>query len=189
MITIRLCNHLAKFFQKEVQISVSTAKEALSALCANFDGFSDYLMTAAESGVSYQFCFDGAALEIWQLSNILPENGVLTINPVIAGSGQTFKIIAGVALLGLGIAGVGFLAFTPTTFMITGAALLLSAFRGQKKAPIAVQSRMFGGNESSVVEGARMPVAYGIIMTGGMMLSGRIKSTFTPIGGSNGGKK
>lgn len=187
MITVQLCRHLAQFFPEEIKVSVKTPKEALAALFANFEGFSDYLHTAAEAGVAYEFFFDGQPIGLAQLSSVLPQEGVLSIRPVPSGSGQTFKIIAGVALLGLGIAGVGFLAFTPTTFMITGAALLLSAFRGQKK-PVDIKSHMFGGNESSMVEGGRMAVAYGIIMTAGMIISAKIKTTYTPLGGKNGKK-
>lgn len=188
MILIQLCRHLAQFFPPELRVSITTAKEGLSALCANFEGFSDYLHVAAEAGVAYEFCFDGIPIDISQLSAVLPQEGVLSMRPVVQGSGQGFKVIAGVALLGLGLAGASFLAFTPTTFMITGAALLLSAFRGQKKPPVAVKSNMFGGNESTTTEGGRIPVAYGIILTAGIIISARIKSTFTPIGGG-GGKK
>ena len=188
MITIQLCRHLAQFFPEKIQVSIKTPKEALAALFANFEGFSDYLHTAAEAGVAYEFFFNGQRIDLSQLSAVLPQDGVLSIRPVPSGSGQGAKIIAGVALLGLGIAGVGFLAFTPTTFMITGAALLLSAFRGQKKPKEAVKSNMFGGNESTMAEGGRMAVAYGIIMTAGMVLSAKIKTTYTPLGGRNGKK-
>jgi predicted phage tail protein len=85
---------------------------------------------------------------------------------------------------------VGFLSFTPTTFIITGAALLLSAFHGRQKAPgddKNKRSLIFGGSQTTNREGGRVPIIYGIPFVGGMIVSASIKTTYTPLGGSSGG--
>lgn len=190
MLEIRLHHHLGRLFCESVTVKVSTVTEALRSLCSNFEGFRDYLETSAKAGTSYQFFVNGSAIEIWQMGALLPENATLVIAPVIGGAGNTFRIIAGVALLGLGIAGVGFLSFTPSTMMITGTALLLSAFHGRQKAPGDEKNRrslIFGGSQTTNREGGRVPIIYGIPFVGGMIVSAAIKTTYTPLGGSSGG--
>lgn len=191
MLKIKLLNHLGKLFSPSVTVNVSTVTEALNSLCSNFEGFRDYLETTTKAGVGYQFFLNGSAIELWQMGAMLPSNdSVLVISPVVGGAGNTFRIIAGVALLGLGIAGIGFLSFTPTTFIITGTALLLSAFHGRQKAPGDEKNRrslIFGGSQTTNREGGRVPIIYGIPFVGGLIISAAIKTSYTPLGGSSGG--
>lgn len=185
MITIKLFGNLAALFTSEVRVCVSSVAEAIASLKANFQGFGTYLLDAARSGLHYRICVDGQELDSWLLTAPLPDGCTITIAPIPRGAGNTFRIIAGVALLGLGVAGVGFLGLSSSTLIITGAALLLGTLRGRVKSPKdsereGKRSLIFGGPQTTNQEGGRVPIAYGIILVGWMLISSKIRSSYQP---------
>ena len=185
MITVKLRGNLGQLFCQEIQLAVGSVSEAISALKANFADFWSYLIDAAKNGVNYRIMVDDQILDSFLLTAPLPEDAVIKIVPIPKGAGTTFRVIAGIALLGLGIAGVGFLAFTPSTLIITGAALLLGALRGKVKSPgddekDNKRSQIFGGPQTMTQEGGRVQIAYGIILCGWMLVSQRIRTSYQP---------
>ena len=179
MITILLHGQLAFKFIPKFKAVVGSVQEAIEALKANFDGFQTYLLDAARYGLHYRICVNGQELEEWMLKSPLPDGATISIAPVPKGAGNTFRIIAGVALIGLGIAGVAFLGFTSSTLVITGIALLLGGLRGQVKAPTKDKpSLMFNGPQTTNQEGGRVQIAYGIILVGWILVSAKIRTAY-----------
>lgn len=186
MQTIKLHGNLAVQFIAEIRLAVSSVLDAIDALKANYPGLDLYLFDAARRNAGYRVILNGRILQDWQLRSPLPDGCIISIVPVARGAGgNAFRIIAGVALLGLGIAGVGFLGIQASTLAITGTALLLSAFHGRQKSPKdsereGKRSLIFSGPQTTTQAGGRVPVAYGRILVGWMLVSSKITTVYNP---------
>ncbi|PMB01920.1 hypothetical protein CEN49_26695 [Fischerella thermalis CCMEE 5273] len=188
MITITLCGELADIFTEQITVAVSSVAEAIAALRANFPGFATCLYEAAQRGVGYQIKVGFQEVDETQLySPISKSVNTIRIIPVIAGAGTVGRIIGGVALLGLGLAGVGFLGLSSTTLALTGGAMLLggissSSLFGRQASPDAKESKKsltFGGQSTTVKEGGRVPIIYGVIVAGLYVVSAKIVTYLT----------
>jgi predicted phage tail protein len=182
--TIKLHGNLAIRFTSELIVSVNSVVEALEALKANFIDFDLYLLDAARHSLFFRVIVNGQVLQDWQLRSPLPDDCLISIVPVARGEGgNAVRIIAGVALLGLGIGGVGFLGIQASTFAITGTALLLSAFHGRQKSPAdsareGKRSLIFGGPTTTTQAGGRVPIIYGVMLSGWVLISSKIVTTY-----------
>ncbi|MBO3459947.1 hypothetical protein G7B40_040180 [Aetokthonos hydrillicola Thurmond2011] len=186
MITVILCGELADIFTEAIEVDVNSVAEAIAALRANFRGFAAYLYEAACRGVSYQIKVGYQEQEIDDTQLFSPmskRTNILRIIPVIAGAGTVGRIIGGVALLGLGLTGVGFLGISSTALALTGGAMLLSGVSslfGRQAAPTeAKKSLTFSGSTTTVKEGGRVPIVYGVVVAGMYVVSARIVSYLT----------
>lgn len=187
MITIYLQGELADYFTSQITVAVSSVAEAIAAIKANFRNFSNYLFEAANRGVNYRIQVGYDEIEEEQLKcPISKKVRSIRIMPVVAGAGTVGRIIAGVALLGLGLAGVGFLGISSTTLALTGGALLLggiSSLFGRQESPDAKEDKkslVFGGTNTTVKEGGRVPIIYGVVLVGMYVISAKITSTYIP---------
>ena len=130
-----LRGELGKQFGRVHHFDLNTPAEAIRALCANFEGFQQALVTAAERGVGYIVQVGKAAIEeLDEIHNPTGQSEEISITPVLAGAGGggVGKILAGVALVAaaivfapaaggfLGIGGAG--AVTGATGFTLGAA-------------------------------------------------------------------
>jgi predicted phage tail protein len=185
MITITLCGELADIFIDTIEVAVNSVAEAIAAIRANFPRFTNYLYEAAQRGVNYQIKVGYQEIDDTQLhSPISRLVKSIRIIPVIAGAGTVGRIIGGAALLGLGIAGVGFLGITSTTLAITGGAMLLggisSLFGRQKSSDKEDKKSVAFNNPSTTVkEGGRVPIIYGVTVVGIYVVSARIVTYLT----------
>ena len=130
-----LRGELGKQFGRVHHFDLNTPAEAIRALCANFEGFQQALVTAAERGVGYIVQVGKSAIEeLDEIHNPTGQSEEISITPVLAGAGGggVGKILAGVALVAaaivfapaaggfLGIGGAG--AITGATGFTLGAA-------------------------------------------------------------------
>jgi predicted phage tail protein len=187
MITIHLQGELADYFTPQITVDVSSVAEAVAALRANFKDFANYLFEAANRGVSYQIQVGYQEIGEEHLKcPISKKVQSIRITPVIAGAGTVGRIIAGAALLGLGLAGVGFLGLSSTTLALTGGALLLSGISslfGRQESPDAKEDKkslVFGGTSTTVKEGGRVPIIYGVALAGMYIISAKITASYQP---------
>lgn len=203
MITITLCGELADICRPEraqmfntgapkaqlietIDVAVSSVAEAIAALRANFPGFAAYLYEAAYRGVNYQIKVGYQEIDDTQLfSPICKSVKSIRIIPVIAGAGTVGRIVGGVALLGLGLTGVGFLGISATTLALTGGAMLLggiSSLFGRQSSPDAKETKKslnFGSPSTTVKEGGRVPIIYGVVIAGMYLVSAKIVTYLT----------
>ena len=146
-----LRGELGKRFGRVHKFDLTTPAEAIRALCANFEGFQEALVTASERGVGYIVHVGKAAIdELEEVHNPTGQDEEISITPVLAGAGGRGggigQIFAGVALIaasflfpGAGLFGAGFGVFGPlapatiatlttvgTVTSAIGAALILS---------------------------------------------------------------
>jgi predicted phage tail protein len=142
-----LRGELGKRFGRVHHFDLNTPAEAIRALCANFEGFQESLVTSEERGVGYIVQVGRLAIEeLEEIHNPTGQSEEISITPVLAGAGAVARIIVGVALVaasflfpGAGLFGAGFGVFGPlapatiatlttigTVTSVIGAALILS---------------------------------------------------------------
>lgn len=184
MITILLYGELTDICTKTITIAVKSVAEAISALRANFPKFATYLYEASCRGVNYQIKVEHQEIDETQLCSPFSKKvNTICILPVIAGSGTVGRIIGGVTLLGLGLAGVGFLGISSTTLALTGGAMLLggisSLFGRKPSSQESKKSLTFGDSTTTIEEGGRVPIIYGVTIAGLYIVSARIVTYLT----------
>ena len=141
-----LRGELGKQFGRVHHFDLNTPAEAIRALCANFEGFQQALVTAAERGVGYIVQVGKLAIEeLDEIHNPTGQSEEISITPVLAGAGGgVSKILIGVALIaaafllpGAGLFGTtsffgaaattgGFLTAVGTVTSAIGASLILA---------------------------------------------------------------
>ena len=100
-----LRGELDKQFGRVHHFDLNTPAEAIRALCANFEGFQQALVTAAERGVGYIVQVGKLAIEeLDEIHNPTGQSEEISITPVLAGAGGGVgKILVGVALVAAAI--------------------------------------------------------------------------------------
>jgi predicted phage tail protein len=97
-----LRGELGKQFGRVHHFDLNTPAEAIRALCANFEGFQQALVTAAERGVGYIVQVGKSAIEeLDEIHNPTGQSEEISITPVLAGAGGggIGQIFAGIALV------------------------------------------------------------------------------------------
>ena len=182
MITIKLFGELATRFTSEFKAHVRTTHEAVECLCINFPGFREYLLNADERGIQFKALIG----DNWYLTNEKPEEIFLPIpkdeiciTPVVAGSGRTAMIIAGVVLLAAGGLGVGVLAMSAfQTALLGGLLIIQGLFGAQTEAPDpeedSTKSYIFNGPTNTIAQGNRIPIIWGSLQVGSQVISASV---------------
>ena len=196
---VRLYGSLAKFVGKRVlEADISSAAEAVKFLMANFPGVEQHI-----SQRDYQLEVAGAHVAREELHYPMGPDDIKII-PVVAGAGGkgTWKIIAGVVLIGIAIlapgaglvggsfgvtggsatVGAGFWAGAAAFGGNIGMALVLSGVADMltptPKVPDSqddpTNSWSFSGVQNSSRAGIPIPICYGEVMTGSIVISAGI---------------
>lgn len=194
MRNIHLYGLLAEKYGDTIKLDVATAAEAIRALSANFPEILADFRAGSWHVVRGQDVDTGMSLEESDLATFNLGKGDLHILPYVAGSkrGGLLKIILGVALVGFGFFMGGFAApifgsatgvlsgITYGHMMIFGAAMALGG-ASQLLAPENKSSE--GDKESSFTmsgpgntydQGYPVPLVYGEVITGSVMISAGI---------------
>lgn len=209
MRNVILHGHLAEKFGPSFRLAVATAGEALRALNVNFPGqFVEALMEGSYRVVRGED-FD---LELEVINEFNLGMADLHIVPVIAGSasgnkgGSAVKTIIGVALVGVAIfasggtlaaplAGMGATAFggvTWGTIALFGVAMALSGIAGMltpkdankpKTDSQKQDSFSFSGPVNVTGAGGAVPLIYGHVITGSVVISAGFDVEDIPVAG------
>ncbi|MFG6091610.1 tail assembly protein [Enterobacter soli] len=188
--TIRLYGALGARFGRVHRLAVQTSAEAVKALCINFDGLEDYLVSAKKNGMTFAV-FRGKRNIGAQDFQELAGDSDIRIAPVMegakkAGMFQTIlgavMVVAGLALgpVGWGVVGAGFangLIIGGITSMAGGIYQMLSPqpkglqMRGD---PDNKPSYAFGGAVNTTAMGNPVALLYGEREIGGAIISAGI---------------
>jgi len=185
--------------QCRFEFVADTPVQALKALLVNFPGLEKWLLDSEKQGVAYRVTVGKQRVYSDDVSGLfLPwsEQEVFSITPVLMGSGgATGQILLGVGLIaaaiitgGIASAGVtlgGFMGIgTVGTIVVgIGASLILSGvaqmisptpkppgLREQNDA-IRLESNAFSGIVNATRQGVAVPIAYGRVFAGSVVLS------------------
>ena len=194
---IKLYGELAKFVGlKEFEVKADTLNHAVSFLINNFEGIEKYM-----SPKYYQVKVGNYAVDESELSHPIGKEDIHFV-PVITGAGKGFgKILLGAALIGLAFvmpgglsfaglktggiagafAGASFLsksiAFLGANLLLTGVSEMLFPLPKPKQFESEEDPRLsfsFGGTQQTGRAGTPVPLVYGEIFTGSVVISGGI---------------
>lgn len=180
-VKIVLWGKLGELIIPEMEAEVSTLREALLCLDANFPHFFSTIMDLSAQGYCYQLVlsddnvcleFDGTKPETY--ADFMIEGKTLTISPVIAGS-SLGKLFMGLALVGIGLITGG------TGFILAGIAMgLQSLFSGHPDKPKEgdPESIVVSGQTNTTSEGTRIPIIIGEYLVGDQILSATYKTEY-----------
>jgi predicted phage tail protein len=184
---IYLHGHLADEFGAEFTFDVQTAAEAVRALCVNFKDFEAAMRNGEFHVVRGDDIDTGYDLDLDECSTYRLGTKPVHIVPVIAGSkqGGLLKVILGVALIGVSL-GAGLLAgglatpiFAGVTYgnmAILGVALVAGGISQmlspeKKNDEKKEDSYAFSGPGNAYEQGNPIPLVYGEVITGGVLIS------------------
>ena len=189
---IKLYGELANFVgHKEFEVKADTLGHAVSFLINNFEGIEKFM-----NPKYYQVKVGDYEINENEIHYPIGQQDIHFI-PVISGAGgnSTFKIIAGVALIGLAVAtGGGSLLFTKAGFAAAGFGTKAALGIGASLALSGVSEMLFplpkmqefsneqdprisfgfGGTQNTSRAGTPVPIVYGEIITGSVVISGAI---------------
>jgi predicted phage tail protein len=178
-ITLKLKGALGKKFGYIHKCIASNVNQAIRYLEVNFPEFREWILSASKRGIVFNVKSNSYELEEVELLDPIPEDGTVTITPtfVATGGGMGWlKIVLGVGLLGLGLFGVAILGLAPLQMIVVGSLLLISGLIGKKTPKDDTGSLVFSGPTNTAEVGGRVPVVYGVILTGSVVLSAGIRS-------------
>ena len=193
---IKLYGELAKFVgHEEFEVKADTLRHAVSFLINNFEGIEKYM-----NPKHYQVKIGNYAIDESELSYPIGQEDIHFI-PVITGAGRggLGKILLGAALIGLafvvpgglalssgistgfGFANAGFLAkslvYVGASLALQGVSELLFPLPKPPKFESEEDPRLsfsFGGTQQTGRAGTPVPLVYGEIFTGSVVISGGI---------------
>ena len=196
---IKLYGELAEFVgHKEFEVKADTLASAISFLVNNFEGIDKFM-----NPKYYQVKIGNYAVDESELSHPIGQEDIHFI-PVITGAGRGFgKILLGAALIGLaffvpaslggglsfkagigtgfGFANAGILAksmvYVGASLVLSGVSELLFPLPQPQKFESEEDPRLsfsFGGTQQTGRAGTPVPLVYGEIFTGSVVISGGI---------------
>ena len=184
---------LAKKYGKSFKLDIATAADAIRALAANFPSFIEDMRLGSFHVVMGKKIDTGIALDERECGGFNLGASTLHIAPVVAGSKRSgvLKAVLGVALLGVAFAfsggalatpllgGAGFLGgITYGNLAMIGAAMALSGISSllspEEKTSEKQDSFTFGGPGNAYEQGSPIPLVYGRVITGGVLVSAGI---------------
>ena len=187
-----LSGELAKRYGKAHTLNIATPAEAVRAMCANFDDFSDFVSSSEQRNVGYRVIVDEETMP--DVSGVtMPFSQTVRIVPVIGGAkGGFFGIVLGAALIaasfflpGTALFTIG--AFAPSFASIAfgiGTSLLLGGISsmlapqqkstGASERPENRPSYTFNGAVNTTAQGQCVPVGYGRMIVGSAVVSAGI---------------
>lgn len=190
MNTIRLYGALGKEFGTTHRFSIASTNEAIEALAANFPRFLAAIRHGFYRVVVGKTTRNGVALDEATVPGFKLGQQTLHIVPVTGGRkrGGVGKIIAGIALIGLSMVtggavgalmATGFAGGTVGAMVGSmGAAMMLTGVSSMLAPEIdgteQKQSFTMTGPQSTAREGGIVPIVYGTVWTGGVMINGSL---------------
>jgi predicted phage tail protein len=182
-VTLKLAGILGKRFGRVHRCIAPNVAQAIRYLEVNNPLFRQWVLEAGKRGIVFNVSINKSyELEEDELIEPVPEDATITIVPLFAAAGGNtnwIKVILGVGLIAAGAFGVGFLGLGPMQLILTGSLLLLSGLMG-KKTPKDdgedKKSMVFSGQTNTSQVGDRVPVVYGVIISGSIVLSAAVRS-------------
>lgn len=197
-VEVKLLGELGRKFGRSYRFMALNAREVISALAKQIDGFQEYLNKAHENGVGFKLVtkdpegldYDGVFLSCDRL----------VMAPIITGAGSNIgNILVGAALIALSFvsfgagafAGVGAAgAFGSTALFSLGASLFLTGIAGLLSPPVETpssdtkkkESFMFDRAAELTTQGYPVPLIYGrYLIDAALIVSSSITTEQIPV--------
>ncbi len=186
-----------KLGQSSFELDVTNPSHAIKALCVNFPELTNWFLNNDEQGNGFKVTVGKQKIYRTNLKPMLEpwsERDVMHIVPVIKGAGRGFgQILAGAALIGLavfagpaitgflgggafGAAATKALGYIGTALLLGGVSQLLSPAPSSFNEGSKLQSFSFSGIVNVADQGLPVPVCYGRVVTGSVVISAGLNS-------------
>lgn len=186
-----------KLGQSSFELDVTNPSHAIKALCVNFPELTNWFLNNDEQGNGFKVTVGKQKIYRTNLKPMLEpwsERDVMHIVPVIKGAGRGFgQILAGAALIGLavfagpaitgflgggafGAAATKALGYIGTALLLGGVSQLLSPAPSSFNEASKLQSFSFSGIVNVADQGLPVPVCYGRVVTGSVVISAGLNS-------------
>lgn len=177
---IRLHGKLGELFGECHEFDVSSIRETISALSANFKGFREFLGNAHIDGIGFGISVAGEFLKEEELEFPIGQKSEIDIVPALIGAGDPgFQIVLGAILIGASFVtpGVG------SALLYIGAGLVLQGLMGvfmggnglfvpaSRSEPDRTPSYLFQGPLNNSDQGIAIPIGYGKMFVGSTAIS------------------
>ncbi len=189
MKTVTLYGELAKRFGKHHRLAVRSAAEALRALKANCRGFEKFMNEAHLEGLGFRMYVGGESIKGYdQIHNPAGKAEVIRLVPVVVGAKNGFfQILTGALLIAAAVVAAPFtagtsLAFLPQAVGVLGASMILGGVATllsppPKEAKVDRKtSHMFNGPVNTAAQGSAIPVGYGRMIIGSLVISSGVET-------------
>lgn len=192
--------------QRVFQAEVASPAEAVRFLCANFRGLEQWLIDSAQDGIGFRVMVGKTKVGEEDFAMSCSDDRAISITPVLAGAGGgTGQILLGIGLIALSFvsfgagawAGIASTAAATATgsaaalsfgvgMVIRGTASLLTPTAAVNQTttatqtasdPRKLQSFNFSGIQNTSVQGTPIPVVYGRMYTGSVVISAGISTS------------
>lgn len=182
---------LGRKFGRTHHFHLKTSAEAIRALCANFPGFEKELMSSAQRNVGYQVHVGSAPIDSVAQIHFPIGRQDIKIIPTVMGSGPVGRIILGSVLIAAAIIATPFtagssLAFIPgiagsigISFALGGISQLLA--KNPKAKNAEDPSSSFSGAVNLTSQGHPVPVGYGRMIVGSVVIGAGIDTEDRPV--------
>lgn len=182
--TIRLRGHLGKKFGKEYKFDVSSAAEAVKALCHQVKGFKQYMQEGNGKDQKFKVIVNSITLEDHEKTMLLQSEGDISIVPVLKGSGGMFQTVVGAVLTA-----VGFYFQIPVVTaagiaLMTGGIMSMLAkttIKNDTQETDTQRSYLFNGAVNTVQQGQPIPIGYGKLKIGSQVVSVNVSTAQVPV--------
>lgn len=192
--TIRLSGSLGDLFGRVHKLAVANVAEAVRALCATRPGFEKYLMESKDNGLVFAVYTGKENISEKELKNPTGES-TIRIVPVIAGSKKSgllqtivgaVLVVAGVFVAGMELFTFGgitngqigaYIAGMGISMMVGGIVQMLTPVpKKNERTDDERKSYMFNGAVNVQAQGSSVPVLYGELIVGSVVVSAGISS-------------
>lgn len=197
-VEVKLLGELGRKFGRSYRFMALNAREVISALSKQIDGFQEYLSRAHENGIGFKLVTkDPEGLDY---DGLFLSCDKLVMAPVITGAGSNIgNILVGAALIALSFvsfgagafAGVGVAgAFGSTALFSLGASLFLTGIAGLLSPPVETpnsdtkkkESFMFDRAAELTTQGYPVPLIYGrYLIDAALIVSSSITTEQIPV--------
>lgn len=192
-----------KLGQSTFELDVANPSHAIKALCINFPELTNWFLNNDEQGNGFKVTVGKQKIYRTNLKPMIEpwaEKDVMHIVPVIKGAGRGLgQIIAGAALIGLavfagpaiggmlgggafGAAATKALGYIGTALLLGGVSQLLSPAPSGFNEASKLQSFSFSGIVNVAQQGVPVPICYGRVITGSVVLSAGLNAEALTIG-------
>tara|TARA_R100000388_G_scaffold36736_1_gene28590 strand:- start:491 stop:1093 length:603 start_codon:yes stop_codon:yes gene_type:complete len=188
-----------KLGQSTFELDVANPAHAIKALCVNFPDLANWFLNNDEQGNGFKVTVGKQKIYKTNLKPMLEpwsEQDVLHIVPVIKGAGRGLgQILAGALLIGLtvfagpaitGVFGASVtkaLTYVGVSLVVGGISNLLSPTPDSINEASKLQSFSFSGIVNVADQGLPVPICYGRVVTGSVVISAGLNAA-PPILGS-----
>tara|TARA_R100000781_G_scaffold49607_1_gene32917 strand:+ start:6980 stop:7576 length:597 start_codon:yes stop_codon:yes gene_type:complete len=176
-----------KLGQSSFELDVNTPAQAIKALCVNFPDLTNWFIDNDQNGYGYKVEIGKQKVYAEDLKPMLQpfaEKDILRIVPVIKGAGRGVgRFLLGVALVGvafvagpssLALIGAGTskaLTYIGTSLILGGISQMLSPSPQPIPEASKLQSFSFSGIVNVADQGVPVPICYGRVFTGSVVVS------------------